>query len=50
MKKIIISILLMLFIGCSDSVVSNESTIIVNECLECFGDYYIDENGFCVCD
>ncbi len=49
MKKLI-SILLMLFIGCSDSPVSNESTIIVNECLECFGDYHFDENGFCVCD
>ena len=47
MKKIITSILLMLFMGCSESVTE---PIIVNECLECFGDYHIDENGHCICD
>ena len=47
MKKIITSILLMLFMGCESR--SVESTI-VNECLECFGDYHFDEDGLCVCD
>ena len=47
MKKIITSILLMLFMGCSNNVVESKVT---NECLECFGDYYIDENGLCVCN
>ena len=46
MKKLITSILLMLFMGCSNNVTS----VVTSECLECFGDYYIDENGFCVCD
>ena len=50
MKKLIIFILLMLFIGCSESVVESTIEEIVNECLECFGDYHIDENGFCICD
>ena len=47
MKKIITSILLMLFMGCSVSVTEPPTE---NECLECFGDYHFDENGFCVCD
>jgi len=51
MKKIITSILLMLFFGCSEVVTEPISdSQIVNECLECFGDYYFDENGFCVCE
>ena len=50
MKKIITSILLMLFMGCEELVVNSESDIIVNECLECFGDYHFDEDGLCVCD
>ena len=49
MKKIIISILLLFLMGCSsEAIVSPTDTS--SECLECFGDYYIDENGFCVCD
>ena len=46
MKKIITSILLMLFMGCSNNVTS----VLISECLECSGDYHFDENGFCVCD
>ena len=48
MKKIITSILLMLFMGCSESIAS--LTDLSSECLECMGDYHFDENGFCVCD
>ena len=47
MKKIITSILLMLFMGCSESVVENP---VSSECLECLGDYHFDDNGFCICD
>ena len=47
MKKIITSILLMLFMGCSESVTGS---LTENECLECFGDYHFDEDGLCVCD
>ena len=54
MKKIITSILLMLFMGCSEEsvspIVSDTPGDLVNECLECFGDYHIDENGHCICD
>jgi len=46
MKKIITSILLLFLMGCSSEAIISTP----NECLECFGDYYIDENGFCVCD
>ena len=49
MKKIITSILLMLFMGCESNSLE-ATTEIVNECIECFGDYHFDENGFCVCD
>jgi len=47
MKKIITSILLLFLMGCSSEPVFSPDP---SECLECFGDYYIDENGFCVCD
>ena len=47
MKNIIISILLMLLMGCSELTLE---AVAVNECLECFGDYHIDENGHCICD
>jgi len=47
MKKIITSILLMLFMGCETNVTESSH---VNECLECFGDYHFDTDGFCVCD
>ena len=40
----------MLFMGCSESVTSAIEPTIVNECLECFGDYHFDEDGLCVCD
>ena len=47
MKKIITSILLMLFMGCSNNVTES---VVKSECLECVGDYHFDENGFCICD
>ncbi len=49
MKNIIISILLMLLMGCNE-VTQPLEAVAVNECLECFGDYHIDENGHCICD
>ena len=50
MKNIIISILLMLLMGCSEVTLPLEEAVAVSECLECFGDYHIDENGHCICD
>ena len=48
MKKIITPILLMLFMGCEESVaVSLEE---VKECIECADSYHFDDHGDCVCD
>ena len=47
MKKLITSILLMLFMGCSNNVTESAP---ISECLECGGVYHFDDNGFCICD